>query len=71
MALYVTRPRREEVRIGRGLPSAHVYEVISQRKLPSSYEWEISKAYSTCIRVIVLHTIERKESGNSANMSFR
>ena len=68
MALYVTRPRRDEVRICRGLPSASVYEVISQRKWASSYEWEILIAYS--IRVIVLQTTERKESGNSANISF-
>ena len=25
MALYVTRPRRDEVRIGRGLPSVTIY----------------------------------------------
>ena len=28
MALYVTRPRRDEVRIGRGLPSAQNYIAI-------------------------------------------
>ena len=71
MALYVTRPRRDEVQIGRGLlsadtqcghlfvtvrhqlddatsnyikvicpiPTPFVYEVISLRKWPSSYDW--------------------------------
>ena len=29
MALYVTRPRRDEVRIGRGLPSDTVQEIIN------------------------------------------
>ena len=28
MALYVTRPRRDEVRIGRGLPSDTMHEVL-------------------------------------------
>ena len=28
MALYVTRPRRDEERIGRGLPSENIYVII-------------------------------------------
>ena len=37
MAIYVTRPRRDEVRIGRGLPSADVVYGIC-RGLPSGQE---------------------------------
>ena len=36
MALYVTRPRRDKVRIGRGLPSASV--ALNHKK---KFEWEI------------------------------
>ena len=33
MALYVTRPRRDEVRIGRGLPSAVYLRTMLMRML--------------------------------------
>ena len=33
MALYVTRPRRDEVRIGRGLPSGTVSTKLPKRRL--------------------------------------
>ena len=44
MALYVTRPRRDEVRIGRGLPSA----------MDSSDEWEEEVIKEVMIRGLSL-----------------
>ena len=51
MALYVTRPRRDEERIGRGLPSEHrinAYEMLLQ------HDW-LSLFFASCFEINVFY----------------
>ena len=60
MALYVTRPRRDEVRIGRGLPSGEMIRFVLSLSLrnfrePLGNPRQIPYTTSDLGRIIVIH----------------